>query len=128
MWSSSLPTSTSRAWSLTRPFALPKGSYRAVGTRWVHISLRMQPIEAVGQVVQLLREEVAVAIQGDRRRLVAQVVLHGLDARALADEQARAGVSKVMHSQAAGRPAARAAGLKYRSANLGSEAAHPGAS
>ena len=78
---------------------MPEGSYRAVGTRWVHISLRMQPIEAVGQVVQLLREEVAVAIQGDRRRLVAQVVLHGLDARALADEKARAGVATIMLSR-----------------------------
>ena len=49
-------------------------------------------------MVQLLREQVAVAVQGDRRRLVAQVVLHGLDAGALADQQARAGVAKIMHS------------------------------
>jgi hypothetical protein len=65
-----------------------QGSHRAVGTRWVHTSLRVQPVQAVGQVVQLLREQVAVAVQGDRRRLVAQVVLHRLDARALADQQA----------------------------------------
>jgi hypothetical protein len=32
---------------------------------------------------------VAVAVQGDRRRLVAKVVLHGLDAGALVDQQAR---------------------------------------
>jgi hypothetical protein len=35
----------------------------------------MQPVEAVGQVVQLLREQLPIAAQGDRRRLVAQVVL-----------------------------------------------------
>jgi hypothetical protein len=31
--SSSLPTSTSRAWSPTRPFALPEGRHQGVGTR-----------------------------------------------------------------------------------------------
>src|ERR687895_1767648 len=59
--SSSLPTSTTRAWSPTRPFALPEGCHRGVGTRWVHTSLRVQPVEAVGQLVQLLWEQVAVA-------------------------------------------------------------------
>jgi hypothetical protein len=67
--SSSLPTSTNGAWSTTRPFALPRGSHRAVGTRWVHTSLRVQPVQAVGQVVQLLREQVAVAVQGDHADL-----------------------------------------------------------
>ena len=40
--SSSLPTSTIGAWSLTRPFTLPEGSRWSVGTRWVHTSLRVQ--------------------------------------------------------------------------------------
>jgi hypothetical protein len=31
--SSTLPTSTTRAWSPTRPFALPEGRHRSVGTR-----------------------------------------------------------------------------------------------
>jgi hypothetical protein len=44
----------------------------------------------------LLREQVAVAVQGDGRRLVAQVALHGLDAGSLADQQARAGMAQVM--------------------------------
>jgi hypothetical protein len=68
--SSSLPTSTSRAWSVTRPFALPEGSHRAVGTRWVHLSLRMPPVETVGQMVKLSRELVAVAVHGDGRQLI----------------------------------------------------------
>ena len=32
---------------------MPKGSHRAVGTRWVHTSLRVQPLQAVGQACQL---------------------------------------------------------------------------
>jgi hypothetical protein len=101
-WSSSLPTSTSRAWSPTRPFPVPEGGHRSIGTRWVHGSLRVQPVQAVGQVVQLLGEQVPIAVQGDRRRLVSQVVLHGLDAGALADQQARAGMPQVMDSQGSG--------------------------
>jgi hypothetical protein len=64
-----------------------------------YTSLRVQPVEPVGQVVQLLREQVPVAVQGDRRRLVAQVMLHRLDARSLADQQTRAGTAKVMYSE-----------------------------
>jgi hypothetical protein len=43
-----------------------------VGTRWVHGSLGVEAVEAVGEVVQLLGEQVAVAVQRDRGGLVAQ--------------------------------------------------------
>jgi hypothetical protein len=94
---------------MTTPFAVSKGDHSGVGTRWVHASLRVHPVEAVGELVQLLGERVAVAVQRDRGRLVTQVVLHGLDAGALADQQAGAGVPQVMDPQAGG---ASAAGLK----------------
>jgi hypothetical protein len=65
---------------------VPPARNGGVGTRWVHGSLGVEAVEAVGEVVQLLGEQVAVAVQRDRGGLVAQVVLHGLDAGALADQ------------------------------------------
>jgi hypothetical protein len=88
---------------------MPKRSHRSVGTRWVHGSLSVQPVQAVGQVVQLLGEQMAVAVQGDGRRLVPQVVLNRLDAGALADQQARAGMPQIMDP--AGQPAGQQPGL-----------------
>jgi hypothetical protein len=70
----------------------------------------VHPVEAVGELVQRLGEQVAVAVQRDRGRLVAQVMLHRLDARPFADEQARAGVAKVMDPQRCGKAGGR--GLK----------------
>jgi Bacterial Ig-like domain/Chitobiase/beta-hexosaminidase C-terminal domain len=42
--SSSLPTSTTRAWSPTRPFALPEAGHRGVGTHWVAVLLAVTNI------------------------------------------------------------------------------------
>jgi hypothetical protein len=48
-----------------RPYALREGGHRSVGTRWVHSSLGVQPVEAPRRSLAYVRERVTVdGIQG----------------------------------------------------------------
>jgi hypothetical protein len=60
---------------------------------------------------QLVREQVPVAVQCDRRGGMAELGLDRLVAGALGDQQARAGVAKVMEKRRSGRPISAAAVL-----------------
>ena len=56
--------------------------------------------QAVRERLHLGREQVPVGVEGDAGRRMAQLRLHRLDARTLGDEQAGAGMPKVVEPQA----------------------------
>ena len=106
------------------PLPCPKGGHQGVGTRW--------PPRAAGrdgrQVVQLLREQVPVAVQVIDADLLPRWCC-------TASMLAPSRIGRLAHvwrrswtRSAAGRPAARAAGLRSRPANLGSRSGPPAAS
>ena len=81
---------------MTCSFAFPKHRPGILGPCWVRDSLGVGILQPVGQPLKLIREQMPIAIQRHRRRSMAELGLDRLDARALGDEQARAGVAKVM--------------------------------
>jgi hypothetical protein len=73
-----------------------------LGPRWVRDGLGVGVLEPVGELLELVGEQVPVAVQGHRGRGVAQLGLDRLDADALGDMQAGACVAKVMEPQIGG--------------------------
>ena len=79
--SSSLPTSTSRGRSPTCLFALPEHHPGGLGPCWVGDGGGVGVLEPVGELLELIGEQVPVAVQRHRRRRVAEL---GLDPLTLA--------------------------------------------
>ena len=75
---------------MTCSFALSEHPAGGLGPGWVRGGLGVGVMEPVGEVLGLVGERVAVAVQGHRGRGVAELGLDRLDAGALGDEQARA--------------------------------------
>ena len=100
--SSSLPTSTNRSRSLTCSFAFSKHRLSGLGPCWVRDGVRVGLLEPVGEALELVREQVSVAVQRHRRRGMAELGLDRVDAGAPDDEQAHAGMAKVMEPQPVG--------------------------
>src|SRR5215204_4809493 len=77
--SSSLPTSTSRGRLLTCLFALSKHCLSGFGPCWVRAGLGVGVLEPVGELLELVGEQVPVAVQCHRRRGMAELGLDRLD-------------------------------------------------
>ena len=110
---------------MTCLFALSKHCLSGFGPCWVRAGLNVGVLEPVGELLELAGEQVPVAVQCHRRRGMAELGLDRLDAGALGDEQARAGVAKVMEPQPVGSPARAAAGLKMPATNFCSRSGPP---
>jgi hypothetical protein len=101
--SSSLPTSTTRSRPLACSFAFSKHRLGTLGPCWVRDGLGVGILEPVSEPLQLVREQMPVTVQRHRRRGMAELRLDRLDTRALGDEQARAGMAKIVESQPMGK-------------------------
>src|SRR5215211_8778300 len=71
--SSNLPTSTSRGRLLTCLFALSKHCLSGFGPCWVRAGLGVGVLEPVGELLELVGEQVPVAVQCHRRRGMAEL-------------------------------------------------------
>ena len=87
---------------MTCSFAFSKHRLRTLGPCWVRDGLGVGILQPVSEPLELVREQVPVAVQRHRRRSMAELGLDRLDARALGDQQARAGMAKVMEPQPVG--------------------------
>ena len=87
---------------MTCSFAFSKHRLGTLGPCWVRNGIGVSLLKPVGEPLELIGEQVPVAVQRHRRRGVPELGLDRLDARALDDEQARAGVAKVMEPQPVG--------------------------
>ena len=87
---------------MTCSFAFSKHRLGTLGPCWVRNGTGVGLLKPLGEVLKLVGEQVPVAVQRHRRRGVPELGLDRLDARALGDEQARAGVAKVMEPQPVG--------------------------
>ena len=87
---------------MTCSFAFSKHRPSGLGPCWVRAGVGVGILEAVGELLELVGEQVSVAVQRHRRRGVAELRLDRLDTRALGDEQARAGMAKIVEPQPVG--------------------------
>ena len=87
---------------MTCSFALQGSSLGGLGPCWVRNGVGIGLLEAVGELLEFVGEQVPVAVQRYGCRGMAEPGLDGLDAGALGDEQARAGVAKVVEPQPVG--------------------------
>ena len=87
---------------MTCSFAFSKHRLGGLGPCWFRDGVRVGGLEPVGELLELVGERVPVAVQGHRCRGVAELGLDRIDAGAPGDEQARAGVAKVMEPQPVG--------------------------
>jgi hypothetical protein len=82
------------------------------GPRWGRQSVGAGVLQAVGQRVQLVGEQVPVGVQGDAGRGVAELALDGLDAGPLTDHQRGGGVPQVVQAQLLGQQLGTAIGVE----------------
>jgi hypothetical protein len=87
---------------VTCSFAFFNHCLGALGPCWVREGVGVGVLEPVGEPLELVGKQMPVAVQRHRGRGVAELGLDRLDAGALGDEQARAGVAKVMEPQPVG--------------------------
>jgi hypothetical protein len=78
---------------MTCSFAFSKHRLGTLGPCWVRNGIGVGLLEPLGQPLELIGEQVPVAVQRHRRRGMPELGLDRLDARALGDEQTRAGVA-----------------------------------
>jgi hypothetical protein len=123
--SSSLPTSTTGSRSLTCSFVFAKHRLGGLGPCWVRDGVGVGVLQPVGEPLELVREQMPIAVQRHGRRGMAELSLDRLDARPLGDKQARAGVAKVMEPQPVGESPRATAGLKIPATNLCSRSGPP---
>jgi hypothetical protein len=87
---------------MTCSFAFSKHRLSGLGPCWVRDGVGVGRLAPLGELLELVREQVPVAVQRHGRRGVAELGLDRLDAGAMGDEKARAGVAKVMEPQPMG--------------------------
>jgi hypothetical protein len=111
---------------VTCSFAFSKQRLGSLGPCWVRNGVGVGLLKPLGEVLELVGEQVPVAVQRHRCRGMAELGLDRLDAGALGDEQARTGTAKVMEPQPVGE-SARAAALTARRRTSAPAAGHPAA-
>jgi hypothetical protein len=84
---------------VTCSFAFSKHRLGTLGPCRVRNGVRVGILKPVGEPLELVGEQVPIAVQRHRRRGMAELGLDRLDTRALGDEQTGAGMAKVMEPQ-----------------------------